>query len=96
EIRSFDELALKYTGTYERERKMRFQSLVIAGVGFGGAAERGTVFDSPTNRRTKASGSSRPARASTLFWIRLVPIFPMAPTMLFCAPRDQPLPLTAF
>lgn len=32
-VRSFDELALRYTGTYERSRKMRFQQLVVAGVG---------------------------------------------------------------
>jgi hypothetical protein len=30
DVRSFDELALRYTGTYERERKMRFQSVVRA------------------------------------------------------------------
>ena len=32
DVRSFDELALRYTGTYERERKMRFQSVVVASV----------------------------------------------------------------
>jgi hypothetical protein len=32
DVRSFDELALRYTGTYERDRKMRFQSIVRAGV----------------------------------------------------------------
>lgn len=32
EVRSFDEIALRYTGTYERERKMRFQHLAIASV----------------------------------------------------------------
>jgi methyltransferase (TIGR00027 family) len=30
DVRSFDELALRYTGTYERDRKMRFQSMVSA------------------------------------------------------------------
>jgi len=30
DVRSFDELALRYTGTYERERKMRFQSVAVA------------------------------------------------------------------
>lgn len=30
--RSFDEIALRYTGTYARERKMRFQSLVVTSV----------------------------------------------------------------
>ncbi len=32
EQRSFDELALRYTGTYDRARKMRFQSVVLASV----------------------------------------------------------------
>jgi methyltransferase (TIGR00027 family) len=32
DVRSFDELALAYTGTYERERKMRFQSVLLASV----------------------------------------------------------------
>jgi methyltransferase (TIGR00027 family) len=32
DVRSFDELALRYLGTYERERKMRFQSVVVASV----------------------------------------------------------------
>ncbi len=32
DVRSFDELALRYTGTYVRDRKMRFQSLVRASV----------------------------------------------------------------
>jgi methyltransferase (TIGR00027 family) len=29
-VTSFDELALRYTATYDRDRKMRFQSLVLA------------------------------------------------------------------
>lgn len=32
DVRSFDELALRYLGDYERERKMRFQSVVLASV----------------------------------------------------------------
>lgn len=32
DLRSFDELALRYLGTYERARKMRFQSAVVASV----------------------------------------------------------------
>jgi O-methyltransferase involved in polyketide biosynthesis len=32
DVRSFDEIALTYTGTYERDRKMRFQSVVGASV----------------------------------------------------------------
>lgn len=32
ETTRFDELCLTYTGTYERERKMRFQSLAVASV----------------------------------------------------------------
>jgi methyltransferase (TIGR00027 family) len=40
DVRTFDELALHYTGTYERSRKMRFQSLVVAGVGRAPLAPR--------------------------------------------------------
>jgi hypothetical protein len=32
DVRSFDELALRYLGTYDRDRKMRFQSIVTTSV----------------------------------------------------------------
>ncbi len=32
DVRSFDEIALRYTGTYQRERKMRFQHVVLTSV----------------------------------------------------------------
>jgi hypothetical protein len=32
-VESFDEVALDFTGTYDRERRWRFQSLVTASVG---------------------------------------------------------------